>query len=75
VGFFAPTPLTEETEAAGLSRLVIPVRLVAERGRSASLDLTRTLGPASFTGTFFGSTVSHPINVERDTNYQTDQSG
>ena len=69
-GFFAPTPLTEETEAAGLSRLVIPAQLVAERGRSASLDLTRTLGPASFTGTVFGSTVSHPINVERDTRYQ-----
>jgi len=43
---------------------------VAERGRSASLDLTRTLGPASFTGTFFGSTVSHPINVERDQHYE-----
>jgi outer membrane receptor for ferrienterochelin and colicins len=25
-GFFAPTPLTEETEAAGLSRLSLPTR-------------------------------------------------
>jgi outer membrane receptor for ferrienterochelin and colicins len=33
-GFFAPTPLTEETEAAGLSHLAIPKPLVAERGRS-----------------------------------------
>ncbi|MGE0405792.1 MAG: TonB-dependent receptor plug domain-containing protein, partial [Candidatus Korobacteraceae bacterium] len=31
-GFFAPTPLTEETEAAGLSRLVIPQPLKAEHG-------------------------------------------
>ena len=38
-GFFAPTPLTEETQAAGLTRLIIPRPLVAERGRSASIDL------------------------------------
>ena len=31
-GFFGPTFLTEETEAAGLSRLTVPVPLVAERG-------------------------------------------
>jgi iron complex outermembrane receptor protein len=69
-GFFAPTPLTEETEAAGLSRLTIPAPLVAERGRSASLDLTRTLGPASFTATAFSSTVSHPILVDRAQSYE-----
>lgn len=68
-GFFAPTPLTEETEAAGLSRLEIPVPLVAERGRSASLDLTRTLGPASYTVTLFTSSVRHPIDVERGERY------
>ena len=43
-GFFAPTPLTEETEAAGLARLQLPAPLKAERGRNASLDLTRRLG-------------------------------
>jgi outer membrane receptor for ferrienterochelin and colicins len=69
-GFFAPTPLTEETEAAGLSRLVIPAPLVAERGRSASVDLTRTLGPTSYTVTLFGSSVRHPINVERGEDYE-----
>jgi outer membrane receptor for ferrienterochelin and colicins len=69
-GFFAPTPLTEETEAAGLSRLKIPAPLEAERGRSASLDLTRTLGPASFTATAFSSTVSHPILVDRGESYE-----
>ena len=69
-GFFAPTPLTEETEAAGLSRLAIPAPLVAERGRSVSLDLTRTLGPTSYTMTLFDSSVRHPINVERGERYE-----
>ena len=69
-GFFAPTPLTEETEAAGLSRLAIPTRLVAERGQSASIDLTRTLGPLSYTATAFASSVRHPIHVERRERYE-----
>ena len=69
-GFFAPTPLTEETEASGLTRLAIPKPLVAERGRSASLDLTRKIGPASVTGTLFDSSVRHPIDVERVDGYQ-----
>lgn len=65
-GFFAPTPLTEETEAAGLSRLAIPRPLDAERGRSGSLDLTRTVGPGSYTVTLFGSRVQDPLAVTRD---------
>jgi iron complex outermembrane receptor protein len=44
-GFFGPSPLTEETEAAGLSRLEVPRPLRAEEGRSASVDVTRTDGP------------------------------
>jgi iron complex outermembrane receptor protein len=66
-GFFAPTTLTEETEAAGLSRLVVDGDLRAERGRSASLDVGRAHGPISYTVTLFGSRVSHPIEVERTT--------
>jgi iron complex outermembrane receptor protein len=69
-GFFAPTPLTEETEAAGLTRLIIPKPLLAERGRSASFDVTRNIGPASLTVTLFDSSVRHPINVERRETYQ-----
>jgi len=69
-GFFAPTPLTEETEAAGLTRLVIPKPLVAERGRSFSFDLTRKIGPAYYTVTVFDSSVRHPINVDRTEHYQ-----
>lgn len=68
-GFFAPTPLTEETEAAGLSRLVIPKPLLAERGRSASFDLTRSYGPLTYNATLFASDVRNPIYVERDTAY------
>jgi len=69
-GFFAPTPLTEETEAAGLTRLQLPAPLLAERGRSASFDLTRRAGPASVTATFFASTIRNPIFVDRSDQYE-----
>jgi iron complex outermembrane receptor protein len=64
-GFFAPTPLTEETEAAGLTRLRVPEPLDAERGRSASIDLTRALGALTLTGTVFHYRVADPAIVER----------
>jgi len=64
-GFFGPSPLTEETEAAGLSRLVIPAPLQAERGRSMSIDLTRRQGPVAYTVTVFGSQIRHPQFVDR----------
>jgi iron complex outermembrane receptor protein len=69
-GFFAPTALTEETEAAGLARLLMPRALLAERGRSASIDLTRSVGPLSITGTLFGSNVEHPVFVDRTNAYE-----
>ena len=62
-GFFAPTPLTEDTEAAGLSRLKIDGPLKAERGRSASWDVTRTVGPVSLTGTLFRYDLANPAVV------------
>jgi iron complex outermembrane receptor protein len=65
MGFYGPSPLTEETEAAGLSRLVIPAPLEAERGRSATFDISRTDGPVSWTVTLFRSHVSDPIHVDR----------
>lgn len=68
-GFFGPSALTEETEAAGLTRLEMPRPLEAERGRSLSVDLTRTAGPASATVTFFRSSVRHPLHVETATAY------
>ena len=65
-GFSAPTPLVEETEAAGLSRLVIPAPLTAERGRSASLDISRSSGRLSTTLTLFASRVKNPVEAERE---------
>jgi iron complex outermembrane receptor protein len=66
-GFFGSTPLTEETEAAGLTRLTRHHPLRAERGRSASIDLTRTLGPFAVTTTIFRSRIDDPVHVDRST--------
>ena len=68
-GFFGSTPLTEETEAAGLSRLQVDGPLEAERGVSASFDLTRTDGPFSYTATVFASRISDPLHVDRSPVY------
>jgi iron complex outermembrane receptor protein len=68
-GFFATTPLTEETEAAGLTRLEIQRPLRAERGTSVSLDVTRSIGPVTLTATAFGSRIEDPAAVDRDTRY------
>ena len=68
-GFFGTTPITEETEAAGLSRLEIQQPLKAERGTSASLDVTRGAGPVTVTATAFLSRIADAVAVERDTRY------
>jgi iron complex outermembrane receptor protein len=68
-GFFAATPLTEETEAAGLTRLEIPEPLRAEHGTSVSWDVTRAVGALTLTATAFGSRVADAVAVERDTRY------
>jgi outer membrane receptor for ferrienterochelin and colicins len=68
-GFFGPTALTEETEAAGLRLLSIPAPLEAERGRSASLDVTHARGPLASTLTLFASRVRDPIRVTRVDTY------
>jgi len=64
-GFFGSTPLTEETESAGLTRLTVVQPLKAERGRSGSFDLTRTDGPFSYTATVFMSRISDALHVDR----------
>ena len=66
-GFFGPSALTEETEAAGLTNAVIDGELRAEKGRSASFDLTRTDGPVSVTATLFLSRIEDPLGVDRST--------
>ncbi len=68
-GFSAPTPLTEETEAAGLSLLTVDSPLKPERGRSASFDVTHASGPLSATLTLFHSRVDDPLEVERTNRY------
>lgn len=67
-GFFPPTVLTEETEAAGLSRLMVDA-LRPERGRSASIDVTYAAGAAAGSVTVFRSSVRDPIEVERNKQY------
>ena len=66
-GFFAPTALTEETQAAGLARLEIDAPLEAERGRSGSFDITRAQGPLTLTATVFRYEVHDPAVVDRAT--------
>jgi len=68
-GFFATTPLTEETEAAGLTRLQIQEPLRPEHGTSVSWDVTRAVGPVTLTATAFGSSITDPVAVDRDTRY------
>jgi len=68
-GFFAPTPLTEETEAAGLTRLEVRRPLDAERSVNGSFDLSRTDGPLSYTATVFAARVAHPTHVARSPAY------
>ena len=69
-GFFASSPLTEETEAAGLSRLSMPRPLEAETGKSFSIDLTRAIREVSVTATVFASSVADAIEVARDETYE-----
>jgi iron complex outermembrane receptor protein len=60
-GAFAPTPLTEEADETGLSRLLPLGDLQAERAFSTSVDVTRVIGPVELTGTVFGSKLQHAI--------------
>jgi iron complex outermembrane receptor protein len=56
-GFFAPTPFLEETEETGLSRLLPLSGLLAEKARSASLDLGFKQGRFELNGAVFASRV------------------
>jgi iron complex outermembrane receptor protein len=65
-GFFAPTPLVEEADVAGLSRVRGFSRLSAERITQASADLTRTMGPVEITGTLFSAKLDHAVVVSEN---------
>ncbi len=66
-GFYAPTPLTGETEATGLARILPLGNLHAERARGASVDIDRlwTLPHGSLETdlTVFGSEVAHAVDL------------
>jgi iron complex outermembrane receptor protein len=62
-GAFAPTPFTEETDDAGLSRLAPLDGLVAERARTGSADLTWQRGPFEISATVFGSIVDDAVQL------------
>jgi outer membrane receptor for ferrienterochelin and colicins len=68
-GFYPTTPLNEETEAGGLTGLKVVGPLAAERGTSASVDLTRTQGRLSHTVTLFASRIKDPVKVTREPVY------
>jgi iron complex outermembrane receptor protein len=68
-GFFGPSALTEETEAAGLTRLTMAEPLQAETGRSMSVDVTRAAGPLSAAVTVFRSRITDAIRVDREDVY------
>ncbi len=66
-GFYAPTPLTGETDATGLTR-ILPLRnLNAERAQGASVDLDRLWalphGLLETDLTVFGSEVAHAVDL------------
>lgn len=65
-GVFAPTPLVEEAEVVGLSRVRGFSSLRAERVTQGSVDLTRTLGPLEITATAFRSALSRAVVVREN---------
>ncbi len=66
VGFFTPTPLVEEADVVGLSRVRGFSLLSAERIAQASADVTRALGPVELTGTLFGASLAHAVVVSEN---------
>ncbi|MEX2526555.1 MAG: TonB-dependent receptor [Gemmatimonadota bacterium] len=62
-GFFAPTPFTEEIEAAGLSFLEPLEELRSERAQSGSLDVGRIFGSLELNVVLFGSRVTDAVQL------------
>ena len=64
-GWAAPQALTEETEVFGLTRVVGPLHVDAERARTGSLDISSTRGPFEVSGTVFASRIANPVGLRR----------
>lgn len=62
-GFSSPSPFTDETESAGLARVVLPRPLQAERAHSTSLDTAWNNPWLELNLSVFQSAISHPITV------------
>jgi outer membrane receptor for ferrienterochelin and colicins len=60
IGVYAPTPLTDETEAVGLSHLRRTAR-EAEHADGWSLDVDRVKGSLELRGSAFRTIVNHPL--------------
>jgi iron complex outermembrane receptor protein len=65
--YFAPTALTEETEAAGLARLTVEGPLHLETSRSVTADLSHTTPAAVVSLRVFHSHINDPALVDRAT--------
>jgi iron complex outermembrane receptor protein len=64
LGYSAPTPFVEETDAVGLRPLTIPNPLRAERGATLSADIGGTMGPLEVNATVFSSRISDPVQLD-----------
>ena len=65
-GFYPPTPFLDEIDDVGLSRLTPLGDLEAERGRSASFDVSWRHESLELTGTLFRSRIDHALQVRED---------
>jgi iron complex outermembrane receptor protein len=66
-GYFTPRPITEETEAAGLSRLTIAESMEVETARHISADVSHTTRDTALTFTVFRTQIDDPAQVDRST--------
>ena len=64
-GVYAPTPLTDETEAYGLSH-VRPTAREAEHATGWSLDVNRMKGAVELRGSAYRTIVNHPLVVRTE---------
>lgn len=62
-GFYAPTPLIEEIEANGLSRLLPYAKLKAEVADSASVDFGYASGPIEANLSLFASNIDNAVQL------------
>jgi outer membrane cobalamin receptor len=65
--FYSPLPLTEETDAAGLTRLTFEEPTELESARSVSADLTHTTQASTLSLTVFHSHIDDPALIDRTT--------